>query len=281
MIQGLLPRLGLQDVDVLIGNFDPVHGEGLCHPEIDVGDQDLRCNGDREIDSRRKPQAAVLKGHKIYRTVLHADRGLPAGNAEARLHDRLADHLHGLFDIGVVADIEVEFARTDIGLVAEVFQTHGIQLTVGNDQPLRVNDADHGVAHGEVFHDARRAVLQFDPVADLEGFVDTDHHASEDVLDGILGGEGDHGTDDGSAAQQALPDAGRPAKDGEGQDTADDQDQGAVDPFQKKKVDAGLFLFDSFESEMIEPGKDPDQDQDDQKENHLNREAVVPVKKIE
>ena len=54
-----------------------------------------------------------------------------------------------------------------------------------------------------------------------------------------------------------------------------------ADPFQKKKVDAGLFLFYSFESEMIEPGKDPDQDQDDQKENHLNREAVVPVEKIE
>ena len=51
MIQGLFPRSGLQDVDVLIGDFDPVHGEGLCHPEIDVGDQHFRCNGDREIDS--------------------------------------------------------------------------------------------------------------------------------------------------------------------------------------------------------------------------------------
>ena len=86
-----------------------------------------------------------------------------------------------------------------------------------------------------------------------------DHETCQDILDRVLRSEGYDSTDDGCSSKETLPYGGGTAEHREGQDDADDDQNGGIHPLEKQKMQSPLSLLDLFEGQVVELDQDPDQ----------------------
>ena len=194
--------LALQDVEVGIGDLDPVFAEGLEHAEVHVRDGLLGVGVPGDPDGRAQHQLAGPVVQEVHGAGILLDPvGLNA-QREGALCDAVPDDLHGLRHVGVVADRKAQMDAPPVGHpVAGVRHDLGVQLAVGDDEPEAVVEPKDRMAQRDVLDDAR-FLPHDDPVADLEGPLKADQQAADHIVDDRLGCEAHHRHDQRGAAQQ-------------------------------------------------------------------------------
>src|SRR5579871_1413880 len=82
----------------------------------------------------------------------------------------------------------------------KVLESHGRKLGVGNDDLRPVVGADARRAQPDILY-RPDAVAKFAKIADVDRLVANDSHAAEQILNGLLRGQGDGDTADSEASE--------------------------------------------------------------------------------
>ncbi len=141
------------------------------------------------------------------------------------LLDDLLDQLDGagdLLDRRVEREVEVE-ASSDVGPGADVLQTLGHDLGVGDRDQVAVEGADSSESKADRL-DRTEVALEADQVAQGKGLVGVNRQRREQVLERVLGGQGHGQSDDAQPGQdrrQLGPEEQLHGDEGEAEDQAD------------------------------------------------------------
>ena len=221
-----LMRIRLHDSDMRIRNLNIVLPQNTIHPQVNIGDHGFGRSSGQIVDDGLQPETAGVKGREIDLAIVHTVLGLFSGNGVFTVHDFLPDQTPGKLHIARIGDIKREHGGSAVDVIAVIVEHHVRQSSVGNDHADRVHAGKHRVPHSDILDHARCAVLQLNPVTDFKGLVHTDHQACQYILDDVLSHKDDHRTDEGSTAEQALPNIGRAAESGERENNTEDHNNG-------------------------------------------------------